>query len=215
MDGVFEHLGALPVAAVMLGMSLIMFLDSSPIVGLLLPGDMVVVAVVASRAPGDAVLMIIGIVLGTLASWSLFFLIGTRVGPRLRRGRIGRWVGEQRWDAAEQLLTGRVARTLTLVQFLPILNAVMPLVAGGLGMRYRQFLRFAAPGTTLWAFVFGAIGVWAGVASDALLGEGASPLAVLLFASPGFIAGWVILMVLRRELAARRREPQHSSRSAD
>jgi len=190
----------MPALVVVLLMGMIMFVDASPVVGLLLPGDLLVVAVVASNHPRLAVLIVAGVVLGTMASWSLFFHLGSHLGPRLRRGRVGRWIGPKRWDTAERLLNGRGARTLTLVQFLPVLNAVVPMVAGGLGMHYRQFVRFAAPGTMLWGTVFGAGGIAAGLASTSVFGESASPFGALLFASPGFLAGWVIIAFLRREL---------------
>ena len=206
VEVVLDQIGAMPIAAVMLLMAAVMFVDASPVVGLLLPGDLLVVTIVASGHPTESVLAVCGVVAGTLASWSLFFLLGGRVGPRLRHNRIGRWIGLARWDRAEQLLAGRGARALTLVQFLPVLNAVVPMVAGVLGMRYRHFLRFAAPGTVLWAVFFCAVGVWAGVASDAVFGESRSPLQVLIFGAPGFLAGWVMLVLLRRE-SARRRAP--------
>lgn len=197
----------MPGLAVALLMGVVMFIDTTPLLGLLLPGDIVVVGVFAASGPSEAVLAGVGVVTGTLTSWTLFFFVGRRVGPRLRRGRVGRWIGT-RWDTAEELLAGRGARVLMLVQFLPVLNAVVPMVAGVLGMRYRQFFRYATPGALLWAIVFGAVGVWAGVASDVVF-DG-SWLGVLLFGAPGFAAGWAILLYLRRELASRPRPPADS-----
>jgi len=194
----------MPALAVVLLVSAAMFVDASPVVGLLLPGDMLVVTVVASGHPTEAVLAMCGVVAGTLASWTLFFFLGRRVGPRLRHSRAGRWIGGGRWDTAEQLLSGRGARALTLVQFLPVLNAVLPTVAGVLGMPYRQFVRFAAPGTALWATFFCTVGIWAGLASDVVFGESGSPLQVLVFGAPGVLAGYLMLVYLRRQLAAHR-----------
>ena len=215
MDAVLDQIGALPMVAVVLLIAAAMFVDASPIVGLLLPGDLLVVTVVASVRPEEAVLAMAGVVVGTLASWSLFFYLGSRIGPRLRMGRLGRWIGRTRWDNAEQLLTGRGARALTLVQFLPVLNAVVPLVAGVLGMRYRQFVRFAAPGTALWAACFCAVGVWAGIANNAVFGESGSPLQLVIFGAPGFLAGWFMLVLLRRELVARRAAGTWASPAAE
>jgi membrane-associated protein len=199
-----EQIGALPSVAVVLVMGAAMFIDVAPLIGLLLPADLLVVTVVANSDGHHAVLVMAGVVLGTLLGWSVFFLLGGRIGPRLRRSRVGRWIGESRWDGAERLITGRGARSIAVVQFLPVLNAVVPMVAGGLGMRYRQFIRFAVPGTTLWALVYGMVGIWAGLASDAVFGEDASPLATMVFAAPGFVAGSIGLAFLRRGLANRR-----------
>lgn len=195
------QIGAFPAFMVLVLLGAIMFVDASPVVGLLLPGDVVVVSVLAVSDPVEAVLASVGVMAGTMASWSLFFVIGRRVGPGVRRGRIGRWLGT-RWDTAEQLVNGRGARVLLLVQFLPVVNAVVPMVAGVLGMSWRQFVRYAAAGSALWAVVFSGVGVWAGLASNAVLGG--SPLGVLVFAAPGFVAGWVIMLYLRRELVGAR-----------
>jgi|SRR5215211_1594599 len=209
-----DQVGALPVVAVVLLMAAVMFIDASPVVGLLLPGDLLVVTVVAGSHPAESALAMAGVVAGTLASWSLFFFVGRRVGSRLRDGRTGRWIGRARWDDAEQILAGRGARALTFVQFLPVLNAVVPMVAGGLGVSYRHFIRFAAPGTVLWAVFFCAIGTWAGMASTAVFGESSSPGTVLIFGAPGFVAGWLILVLLRRELRRHRAEQAAGYRPA-
>ncbi|HEY0637806.1 MAG TPA: VTT domain-containing protein [Pseudonocardiaceae bacterium] len=202
MDALPFQLGALPPLTVAVLVGVVMFIDASPGIGLLLPGDIIVVGVMSASGAGEALLAGLGVVLGTLLSWSLFFFMGNRVGPRLRRGRLGRWLGT-RWDTAETLLRGRGARVFMLVQFLPVLNAIVPMVAGVLGMPYRLFLRYAVIGTVAWAVVFGAIGASAGLASDAVF-DG-SPFGVLLFGAPGFVAGWLILLYLRHELASRSR----------
>jgi membrane protein DedA with SNARE-associated domain len=199
-----DKIGMMPAIMVMLMISAAMFVDASPIIGLLLPGDLLFVTVVASSHLPQAVLTMAGVVVGTLCSWTLFFFVGSRLGPRLRVSRFGRWIGGHRWDSAEQLLAGRGARALTLVQFLPVFNAIMPMVAGVLGMRYRHFVRFAAPGTMLWAMCFGAIGLGAGLATDAAFGDSGSPFEVLLFGVPGLVAGWLMLVYVRRQLAAQR-----------
>jgi|GEM_PF-2558773 len=204
MEAILDQIGVLPAIVVVLLVSGAMFVDASPIVGLLLPGDLLFVTVVASSQLPLAALTMAGVVAGTLCSWTLFFFVGARVGPRLRLSRFGRWIGEPRWDSAERLLSGRGARVLTLVQFLPVFNAIMPMVAGVLGMRYRQFVRFAAPGTALWAVCFGTIGITAGLATDRAFGDAGSPLKVLVFGAPGLIAGWLMLNYLRRQLAAQR-----------
>ena len=204
MDAVLDQIGAMPAVVVALVLAVAMFLDASPVIGLLLPGDLLVVTIVASSEPDEAALAVVGVVAGTLSSWTLFFFVGHRIGPRLRDGRLGRWIGHDRWDKAERLLAGRAARALTLVQFLPVLNAVVPTVAGVLGMRYRHFIRYAGPGAALWAVFFCGVGIWVGPASDAVFGESGSPLRVLVFAVPGLLAGLVMLIYLRRALAEQR-----------
>lgn len=204
VGAVLDSIGTMPALMVGLVLGVIMFLDATPITGLFVPGDLTVVTVVASGSPAEGVLAVAGVLFGTLLSWSLFFLLGNRVGPRLRDGRLGRWIGRDRWDKAERLLAGRAARALVLVQFLPVLNSVVPTVAGVLGMRYRHFIRYAWPGATIWTVFFVCVGVWAGRANTALFGEAGSPLQFLVFAAPGLIAGGIMLIYLHRQFAARR-----------
>ncbi|HEY3261589.1 MAG TPA: VTT domain-containing protein [Pseudonocardiaceae bacterium] len=208
MQALLDQIGAMPALIVMLLVTAAMFVDASPVAGLLVPGDMLLVTVVASSHPIPPALTVVVIVAaavaGTLASWTLFFFVGRRVGPRLRHSQAGRWIGGGRWDTAERLLAGPAARALTLVQFLPVLNAVMPTVAGVLGMRYRHFVRFAAPGALLWAVFFAVVGVWVGPATAAVFGESGSPLRLLVFAAPGVLAGYLMLVYLRRQLATYR-----------
>jgi hypothetical protein len=56
----------------------------------------------------------------------------------------------------------------------------------------------------LWAMCFGAIGLGAGLATDAAFGDSGSPFEVLLFGVPGLVAGWLMLVYVRRQLATQR-----------
>lgn len=202
MEAVWTHVGGASPLVVAMVVAVVMAIDVSPILGLLVPADLIVVGVFSSSGIGGAALAYVGIVVGTLVGWTVFFWLGRSMGPALHRGRIGRWVRADRWETAEHLLTGRGARALVLVQFLPVFNAVVPMAAGILAMPYRQFIKYASIGTALWALAFGALGFVAGAASDALLGG--SPFGVVLFAAPGLAAGWAVLAYLRREVVARR-----------
>jgi membrane-associated protein len=200
MSGVLDQLGELPDATMAVAIGLVMMLDAVPLLGIVIPADVALLTVVGTRGPAGAALAVAGVVAGTLAAWSLSYFIGRRVGERVRRGRLGRWVGAHRWDAAERVVRGGGARMLAVVPFLPVVNTVVPMVAGALGVPYRRFLRYAAVGTTVWATVYAVIGLTARTASTALLGSG-SPLGLVLFGVPGLAISWVIVLVVRRQLA--------------
>lgn len=205
MSGVLGQLGAVPDGTVAFAIGLVMMLDAVPLLGIAIPADVALLAAVGSRDPAGAALAVAGVLAGTLAAWSLSYLAGRRLGGRIRRGRLGRWIGPRRWDLAERVVNGGGARMLAVVPFLPMVNTVVPMVAGGLGVPYRRFLRYAAAGTTVWALIYAGLGLTARTASAALLGSG-SLLGLVVFGAPGLAISWVIVLVVRRRL------PQESAR---
>jgi membrane-associated protein len=169
----------------------LMVLDTTAVVGLLVPSDALLLTASAAAGPAGAPLVAAAAVVGTLTGWSLSWWLGTRFGPRIRGSRIGVRVGERRWSTAEALLAGRGARVLLVVQFLPVVNALVPLLAGSLRMPYRRFLAHACAGTVAWAAVY------------ATLGAAASTVAAgpLLVGGPGLLIG---ALLLRRATRAAR-----------
>jgi membrane-associated protein len=166
----------------------LMVLDTTAIVGLAVPSDALVLAAAGVAGPAGAPLVALAAVAGTLTGWSLSWWLGGRFGGRLRDSRPGRWIGARRWDAAEGLLAGEGARLLLVVQFLPVVNALVPLLAGALRMPYPRFLAHAAAGTVAWAATYAALGALSATVT-------AGPLLVGL---PGLLIGTLLLGHLRR-----------------
>lgn len=166
----------------------LMVLDTTAVVGLLVPSDALVLASAGAAGPAGAPLVALAAVAGTLTGWSLSWWLGRRCGGRLRGSRAGRLVGPARWDAAERLLTGEGARLLLVVQFLPVVNALVPLLAGALRMPYPRFLAHAAVGTAAWAATYSTLG-----ALSASVTGGP-----LLLGLPGLLIGGLVLGRLRR-----------------
>jgi membrane protein DedA with SNARE-associated domain len=179
---------------------LLMVVDTTAVVGLLVPSDALVIAA-AGGAGGGAPLVAAAAAAGTLLGWSLSWALGVLAGPALRASRAGRWVGEPRWSAAEALLRGDGARILLAVQFLPVVNALVPLLAGTLRVPYGRFLRLGAAGTLAWATVYTGLGALSAAASTAL---GTDPVVgTLLVGLPGLATGTLVVAGLRRRTAGR------------
>ncbi|SDZ10109.1 membrane protein DedA, SNARE-associated domain [Micromonospora pattaloongensis] len=178
-------------------LGLVMMLDAIPLIGVLVPGDVAVLAAIGVGAPGGGALAFAAVVAGCVAGWSLSFLAGRHFGDRLRRGRVGRWIGEARWSAAEGALGRGGGRLVVLAPFLPVLNALVPLAAGGLRMSYRRFLASATLGSALWAGLYVLLGV-VGRSLGGLLPGGALPMVVTV--TIGFVVGWIVLLGARRRL---------------
>ncbi|HEX5541161.1 MAG TPA: DedA family protein [Micromonospora sp.] len=175
----------------------VMLLDAIPLVGVLVPGDIAVLAAVGVPRPGGGAHTVLAVMAGCLTGWSLTFFLGRYFGDRIRRGRFGSWIGEARWAAAERVLRQRGGRMVMVAPFLPVLNALLPLAAGSLRMSYRRFLLCAALGSALWGGLYVMLGTVARSLGELLLGKS---FAFLTTTAIGLIFGWLVLLGLRKRL---------------
>ncbi|MFG1709927.1 DedA family protein [Nonomuraea sp. M3C6] len=149
--------------AVVLSLLLVFLtLDASVGVGLITPGDgLLLVAGATADSLPEALALIGAGVLACFVGASGGHFLGRRYGTRLRHGRLGRRIGESRWVRAERLFE-RSGWALALVYFLPVLHALTPAVAGTLGMPYRKFMPWAVLGSVAWVSTYVALGAVAG-----------------------------------------------------
>ncbi|MBT9607670.1 DedA family protein [Microbacterium sp.] len=132
-----------------------MMLETSVLVGLVVPGDtVVIVAGTAIASPLEGVLLGIAVVLGSLAGESLGFWLGRYFGPRIRASRLGQKLGDRNWDRADRYLRRRGGPAIFLSRFLPVLHSLVPLTVGMSGYRYRRFLAWTAPACIVWASLY-------------------------------------------------------------
>jgi len=132
-----------------------MMLETSVLVGLVVPGDtIVIVAATAVASPLEGVLLGLAIVIGSLLGESAGFWIGRWLGPRIRASRLGRRLGEANWERSERYLRRRGGPAIFLSRFLPVLHSLVPLTVGMTGFRYRRFLAWTAPACILWATLY-------------------------------------------------------------
>jgi membrane-associated protein len=190
------QVGDLPTVLLMAVLGLVMLLDAIPLIGVLVPGDVAVLAAVGV-GPGGGSGAFAAVVGGCVAGWSLSFLVGRRFGDRLRHSRVGGWIGEPRWVAAEELLDRGGGRMVMIAPFLPVFNALLPLAAGGLRMSYRRFVTCAATGSALWAGLYVLLGTAARSLGGLLPGESFAMLGTMTI---GLLLGGVVLVVTRRRL---------------
>ena len=161
---VLAELSLPALAAVVAGLMLV---DGTPLVGLLIPGDLVVVS--ASTVEGwPAVLVAVAAWTAALVSGhAAGYLAGRHYGAHLWASRIGRRIGFERWCRAERTLRNGGDRTLVATPFIPVVNTVLPLLAGALGVRPSRYLLLIVIADTAW------IGVWARVARVPAAGRAA------------------------------------------
>ena len=86
-----------------------------------------------------------------IAGDSVGYEFGRKFGPGLRRSRLGRKVGENRWNTVDAFIERHGGKAVFLGRLTALLRALMPSMAGMSGMRYRTFLLWNAAGAVLWA----------------------------------------------------------------
>jgi membrane protein DedA with SNARE-associated domain len=158
-----------------------MFAETSLFIGLVIPGDTVVLfTATAGRGVVEWLLLVLAVVSGSLAGETLGFVIGRFFGPRLRMSRLGRRIGERQVVRAEAWLDRRGGVAILLSRFLPIMHALIPVTVGASHYPYRRFLAWTAPACVVWAALYVSVGQAAGASYKALAQELHS-------------AGWIVL----------------------
>jgi undecaprenyl-diphosphatase len=146
------------------------FLETGAFVGLVLPGETVVILGGAVAGQGEtSIVLTIGVVWAcALAGDSVSFLLGRRLGrdfllrhgPRLR-------ITPERFAWVESYFARHGGKTIVIGRFIGLVRALAPFIAGSSGMSYGYYLPFSVLGTGLWAATFGLIGYFASQSLDA------------------------------------------------
>lgn len=182
-----------------------MFCETTILVGLLIPGDTIVL--VASTGVETVPLyigMLAAVVGGSLAGESVGFLLGRWFGHRIRASKLGERLGESHWLRAERYLKRRGGLAVFASRFLPVLHSLVPLTVGMTQWRYRRFMAWTAPACLIWATAYVTVG--------SLAAGGYRQLAAQLHWA-GYLFGALVIVFLLAALLIRRglerREAHH------
>ena len=188
-----------------------MFLETSILVGLIVPGDSIVL--VASTAVEGAVeyfALIATVIAASLAGESVGFALGRFFGPRIRASRVGQRIGEHHWHRAEIYLERRGGIAVFISRFLPVFHSLIPVTVGMSTMPYRRFISWTVPACVIWAFAYVSVGSLAGggyrMMADRLHFAG--------YIFVGIIALFVLLVFVVKKVLAKREE-RHMLHKAD
>lgn len=134
-------------------------LETSILVGLIVPGDsIVIVASTGVATPLQFIAMYCVVVVGALIGESIGFALGRYFGDYIRRSRLGRRIGEHNWERAERYLQRRGGVAVFLSRFLPVFHSIIPLTVGMSSMRYRRFLAWTVPACLIWTGAYVTVG---------------------------------------------------------
>ena len=136
------------------------------------PGEItLIVAGVAAGSGGINIvlLLVVGITAAILGD-AFGFAIGRRYGRRLQTSKLGRKLGEDSWQKAEDLITRRKGLIVLVGRWVGFLRAIMPATAGMTGMNYKKdFLPYDIVGAVSWASVCMLGGYWLGDRAEAIV----------------------------------------------
>ena len=136
-----------------------MMLETSLLIGLVVPGDTVVlIASTGVTSPAQWVALVLVVITGALIGESIGFWLGTFFGPKIRHSALGRRIGEHNWVRAEHYLQRRGGIAVFLSRFLPVLHSLVPVTVGMSSMRYRTFIAWTVPACILWAGAYVTVG---------------------------------------------------------
>ena len=130
-------------------------LETSVLIGLVVPGDtVVIVAVTAVASPLEGFFLALAVVVGALIGESVGFWLGRFLGPKIQASRLGQRLGDDKWERSERYLRRRGGPAIFISRFLPVLHSLVPLTVGMSGYSYRRFLAWTTPACILWATLY-------------------------------------------------------------
>lgn len=159
LDSILQFIEAVPPVLRILLTGVAIMLETSVLIGLVVPGDTIVlVSSTGVTTVLEFIFTVIAVVLGALAGSSFGFWIGRIFGPRLRSSWLGTRVGDDRWRKADRFVKRRGGIAVFISRFLPVFHSVVPLTAGMTVMPYRTFMAWLTPASIIWAFLYVSIG---------------------------------------------------------
>lgn len=148
---------------------LAIMLETTILLGLIVPGDTIVL--VASTGVldfGDFTWLLMAVLIGSLIGETIGFSIGRWLGPKLRTSRLGRFIGDERWDLAERFVAKRGGIAVFISRFIPVLHSLVPAVAGTTKMTYKEFISWTFAACTIWTSLYVGVGFLARESYEAL-----------------------------------------------
>ena len=133
-----------------------------------------------SILPGDSLLFLTGLTLANSESWlpdwagflliwitafsgtKVGYWIGAKIGPPLIAKERKFILNKATLNRTHEFFENYGARAVVLARFVPILRALIPMLAGISKMDYRRFTKLNLIGATAWVVVFMVPGYWLG-----------------------------------------------------
>jgi membrane-associated protein len=183
-QSLIESFGALAV----IGVALILFIETATIFGSFLPGDSLIfiLGISLSTTLNFPIWIALPIVIGSaIAGSQVGYWVGTKVGPALfKRRKRNFFFNEDTITRSHEIIERYGPRAIVLARFIPVLRALVPMLVGIMGMGARKYLRYNIIGAVLWGGVL------------LLLGWGLGNLEIVRHNLETWVIGFVIVSSL-------------------
>ncbi|MEV6879904.1 DedA family protein [Amycolatopsis sp. NPDC051128] len=153
MDSLLRPLLDAPPSVVYLVCGLLIAAETALLPGIVLPtlSTVLLMGFLAERGTLHLGLAFAVVVSAAVLGDQLAYLEGRHWGPRLKRTRMARRIGEHRWDRAEATVARYGVPAVIAGRCLAGVRTLVPRVAGSAAMPYRRFAAGSVCAAVLWA----------------------------------------------------------------
>lgn len=149
-QSLIESFGTLAV----IGVALILFIETATIFGSFLPGDSLIfiLGISLSSTLNFPIWLALPIIIGSaIAGSQVGYWVGTKVGPALfKRRKRNFFFNEDTITRSHEIIERYGPRAIVLARFIPVLRALVPMLVGIMGMGSKKYFRYNAIGALLW-----------------------------------------------------------------
>lgn len=149
----------------LLGILIIVFVESGLLVGFFLPGDSLLFTaglLSATNVLPDIWILLVLIPLAAIAGDQVGYLIGRKAGPAVFKRPESRFFRAEYVEKSHDFFERYGARTIVIARFVPIVRTFAPVMAGASRMHYRTFVTFNIFGGLLWGVGVTTLGYFLG-----------------------------------------------------
>lgn len=151
-------------AAGLIGIGVVIFLESGVLLGLFLPGDSLLFTAGIFSAAGYLsfpLLLIVSFVAAVLGD-QVGYYTGMKFGPRIFSRPSSRWLNPKHVVRAQEFYARYGKKTIILSRFIPFVRTIAPIMAGIGVMDRRTFTKYNIFGGALWAIGLSTVGYFLG-----------------------------------------------------
>jgi len=172
---------------------LITALEGIPLLGVLIPGHVAIIAAgfIAATGVFNIWIVIPVAIIGAIIGDFLSFTIGRRYGmPLIQRFRSIFFIRQSHIDKASRLVETHTGKALVFGRFNPVTRGIMPFMVGAGGVDSRSFWPFNILGAILWVVSSVVLGYILGLGYHAAAGMFGKMIVVVVIASLLIIWGY-------------------------
>lgn len=147
-----------------LGVFVIVFIESGMFFGFFFPGDSLLFAAGLLAAGGYLSFpeLLIGVIISAILGYMVGYIFGKKIGPRIFKQKDTLFFRQAHLAKATEFYEKHGKKTIVLARFIPIVRTFAPILAGVAGMEYQVFTIYNIVGGILWGSIVVGAGFFLG-----------------------------------------------------